>query len=282
MTNMPPSGNPPPFNPEGGQPPGMPPTGTPEGMPPSGPPPGMPPGPPPGGFAPPPGSQPGGTVDVMAAPSWALKKFQEDIGVWLLMTLIAVLAPAFIAVVLLIIGGFLSSGRIVAVVVSAVVGLVISVIGAVFTRGMIRGALRATRGEAPDLQRDMFDMSGIAPYMVLVLILAGVSFVLSLFQIVPVLGFIIGTLGSIALGLFTAFAYIIQLDRGGEPVESIKASIEMVKAQPAQAIGGIILYGIIAFVGFMLCFVGIFFTFPIATLSLVHLYRQFQGEQIAA
>ena len=223
----------------------------------------------------------GGAVDVMAAPSWAFKKFQENIGQWLLLSVVALLVPGVIGFIVSLIAGFISSGRVVAVILSAVVSLVVTVVSALTTRGLIRGALRTTRGESPDLQRDLLDMEGISPYVVLVLILAGISFVLSLFQIIPILGFIIATLGSIVVAFLTAFAYVIQLDRGGEPIESIKSSVELVQSQPGPAIGGIFLYGIIIFVGVLACCIGVFFTFPIGVLSLVHLYKQLRGEPIA-
>ena len=223
----------------------------------------------------------GGAVDVMAAPSWALKKFQENIGPWLMLSAVAVLAPGIIAVALSFILAFISGGRVVAVILSAILTLVITVISALATRGLIRAALRTTRGESPDLQRDLLDMDGISPYVILVLILAAISFVLSLFQIIPILGFIITFFGSIILSILTAFAYVIQLDEGGEPVESIKKSIAMVQSKPGPTIGGILLYGLIIFVGILLCCIGIFFTLPIGVMSLVHLYRQMRGEPIA-
>lgn len=242
---------------------------------PGGPPPGGGYGQPPGGggFAPPPGGMPqgggGGSVDVMAAPSWGLKKLQEDMGTWL--TLAAI--PLIVYVAIQIGGAFVSRGFD-SFIVSQAVGGVFSIIGFVIfglaARGLIRAALGATRGEKPSMEH-LTDMTDIGPYLIMSLIIS----------VVAGIGYIFCILPGIAVVVACGFAYTIQLDQKLDPIEAIKQSVAMIQSNPGPAIGGLLLCGLIGQVGIFLCCIGVIFTWPIGWMANVHLYKQLRGEPIA-
>ena len=288
MSNIPPPpGAPPPpgqggpGQPPQGPPPGQPPQGPPPGMPPQGPPPGPPPGggygPPPGGggFAPPPGGMQGGggAVDVMAAPSWAFKKFQEDIGTWLLLAFIPLIVLALVSGGINVGAGVVTSNSnsfFLSLLVNAITTIVGFALFGLAARGLIRAGLAVSRGEKPSLEH-MTDMTDIGPYLALSAILGLAVGIGTFFCYIP----------GIIIAVVTGFAYTVQLDQKLEPIDAIKKGFEMVQANPGPALLGLFLSGLIGQVGLILCCIGVFFTWPIGWMTNVHFYKQLRGEPIA-
>ncbi|MFZ1435380.1 MAG: hypothetical protein WAR61_18795, partial [Candidatus Microthrix parvicella] len=255
--------------------------GPPPGMPPQGPPPGQPPGggygPPPGGggFAPPPGGMQGGggAVDVMAAPSWAFKKFQEDLGIWLILAVIPMIVLILVSGGINFALGLVSSNTssfILALALNAITTIVGFALFGLAARGLIRAALAATRGEKPTMEH-LTDMTDIGPYLVLSAILG----------LAVGIGTFLCYIPGIIIAVITGFSYTVQLDQKLEPIDAIKKSVEMVQANPGPALGGLILAGFIGQIGIVACCVGIFFTWPIGWMTNVHIYKQLRGEPIA-
>ncbi len=215
----------------------------------------------------------GGAVDVGAAPSWALKKFQEDLGTWLLLAVIPL-------VVLVLVSGGISFALGVAtnntssLVVTLLVNAITTIIGAALfglaARGLIRAGLGAARGEKPSLEH-LTDMVDIGPYVVLSAILGLAIGVGTFFCYIP----------GIIIAVITGFAYTVQLDQKLDPIASIKKAVEMVTSNPGPALLGLLLAGLIGQIGLIVCCIGVFFTWPIGWLTNVHLYKQLRGEPIA-
>ena len=265
----PPSGQqqgPPPFGPPSGGFDGGPPVGSSGGF--------APPLPPGGGSAYGPGAGDGAPIDVGAAPSWALKKFQADMGTWLILgavPLVVLFAVLFGAnLVTAVISSQMRGGFVISLAMNAVAAIIGVALVGLAARGLLRAGLEVSRGGQPQLSH-LTDFTGIAPYLGLSVIVGVAVGVGSLFCYVP----------GVVVALVTGFAYTVQLDQQLDPIAAIKASYRIVQVNPGPVLGGLFLAALIGQVGILLCCVGVFFTWPIGWLTNVHLYKQLRGEPIA-
>ncbi|MEZ5380808.1 MAG: hypothetical protein R2754_03310 [Microthrixaceae bacterium] len=209
----------------------------------------------------------------MAAPSWAFKKFQEDLGTWLILAVIPMLVLFVVSGGINFAFGLVTSNTsslILALAVNAVTTIIGFALFGLAARGLIRAGLAATRGEKPTMEH-LTDMSDIGPYVVLSAILGLAVGIGTFFCYIP----------GILIAVVTGFGYTVQLDQKLEPVEAIKQAVAMVQANPGPALGGLFLAGLIGQIGILACCIGIFFTWPIGWMTNVHLYKQLRGEPIA-
>ena len=213
-------------------------------------------------------------IDVGAAPSWALKKFQADMGTWLILgavPLVVLFAVLFGAnLVTAVISSQMRGGFVISLAMNAVAAIIGVALVGLAARGLLRAGLEVSRGGQPQLSH-LTDFTGIAPYLGLSVIVGVAVGVGSLFCYVP----------GVIVALVTGFAYTVQLDQQLDPIAAIKASYRIVQVNPGPVLGGLFLAALIGQVGILLCCVGVFFTWPIGWLTNVHLYRQFRGEPIA-
>lgn len=273
--------------------------------------PGSPPGggfapPPGGGFAPPPGPggyqvyQPGGMpqgpgqADVGTAISWAIAKFQQYIGPFLGLS-------GVIAAVSLI-GGVVSAklidsgadtlvinettgqlentgnffgGLIGGALLSIIVALIL-----VFLRvGLLRAALRTSRGETPSFA-DLTTGENLGAYIVTAIVVG----------LLTAVGLVLCVLPGLAVAFFMLFAPTHSLDKGAGVGDAIKWSFEGVKANVVPAIVLVliaIVAGIISAVAggvggaVVAAIIGLFLD-PLSALINANLYRQVGNEPIAA
>lgn len=286
----PPGGPPPP--PGGGFPP--PPGGAPP--PPGGggytPPPGGYGGPP-GGFVPPSGpagsqgSVPGGS-GVGEAFQYGWTKFQQNvgqmiiaIGVW-----IGVMIVAYVLLWLLLLAfgavgtstnefGYTEANSLGVFGFLLTLGLgSLFVLAANFIGGaaLLRVGLLVTKGEEVSPAK-LFSTDNLGPYILTSLLVAAIVFLGSLVTC--------GLLGFVA-SFFLFFAPFYSLDRGTSPMEAIRASVTLVNRNIATVIvlfiGAIIAYAI----GLVLCVIGVLVAFPVILIAYAYMYRQLNGEPIAA
>lgn len=271
MSDIPP---PPPPPPGGGTPPPPPPPpggGTPP------PPPGGFGGGPPGGPVPPPG--PGGfgggvpPIDVGTAVSYGWKKFQEDAVTYILMLLAAAVAGIVIYfIAALVIGGIANAidVGIISLAASVLIGVLGYIAMSIVQAGIWRAGLAATRGEKPELSM-LTDTTNIVPFILTNLLVGLGVFV----------GYLLCVIPGIIWMFLTIFAGLYALDKGMEPVEAIKASIDRVKENIGQVFLVLLVAYILYFVGACLCGVGILVTGPIALLTIVFTYRALNQEPVA-
>ena len=208
----------------------------------------------------------GGAVDVMAAPSWAFKKFQEDIGTWLLLAVIPLIVLALVSGGINVGAGVVTSNSnsfFLSLLVNAITTIVGFALFGLAARGLIRAGLAVSRGEKPSLEH-MTDMTDIGPYLALSAILGLAVGIGTFFCYIP----------GIIIAVVTGFAYTVQLDQKLEPIDAIKKGFEMVQANPGPALLGLFLSGLIGQVGLILCCIGVFFTWPIGWMTNVHIYKQ--------
>jgi uncharacterized membrane protein len=86
----------------------------------------------------------------------------------------------------------------------------------------------------------------------------------------------------IAVAIFTLFTTVAIVDRGLSPIDGIKTSIDIAKANFVQVLLTWLLAAVIATVGVLACGVGLLVSVPVSVLYVVYAYRRLTGGQIAA
>ncbi|WP_421119959.1 hypothetical protein ACE2AJ_00945 [Aquihabitans daechungensis] len=233
---------------------------------PAGPPPG---GPPPGYGTPPAYGAPAGGpptgVGVGDIVGYGWKKFQEHLG--------AIIVAVLIYVV--IIAVFLFLGNIISTAIDSVFGsllfsflqiLVFSAVSII----LIRAVLMIVDGKQID-NAALFSSENLGPYIIGAILYS--------------LGTLIGTILCILPGIIFAFLgyywnfYVV--DKGLEPVEAIKASINLIK----DNVGTVLVWAIVAWlltaVGIALCCVGYLVAAPVVFIGNAYLFRRLNNEPVA-
>ncbi|MFT4287929.1 hypothetical protein [Nocardioides sp.] len=243
--------------------------------------------PPSGGYGAPP-TGPGG-YSVGDALSYGWKKFQENLGPILLVSLILIVGTVVASLIGLFIQGAITPDPSVTVredgtvtssagggvlitlistgVSSALQFLASTVLGAI----VIRGALDLTEGRSLDIGSifSRLDFGGLIVLGLLNAVIVGIGFVLC---VIP---------GIIAMFMLYYSTYFL-IDKGLPPVESLKASFNMVKDNLGQALVWAIVALIVTYVGLCLCGVGILATAPIAIIGTAYTYKKLTGQAVAA
>ncbi len=282
--NVPPVPPPPP-------PPPAPPAGY--GTPPP-PPPGY--GPPPPGYAAPP-PPPAGPVDLAAGP-WSIgnafnygwQKFQQNLGPILIAGVIYVLGLLIIeGIFYLIFAGLLLNtsattinadgtftlgsgpGLFAVMIFGALTWFAFTVLSYVVQAGIIRGALALTYGQ-PLALATMFNTTMIVP-----VVIAGL-----LVGLATAVGIVLCYLPGLVVIFFTQFVVAFIVDKQLAPIDAIKASINLVKANAGQLILFYLASALAFFVGAILCGIGLIVAFPVVLIAQAYTYRKLQGETVAA
>ena len=265
---------PPPPPPGGGAPP--PPPGPPPGLPPQPP---APPGgggfggPPGGGFTPPP-AQPYGSggeqpqLDVGSAISYGWKKFTENVGPFIILMLV-VLVVTF---VLNLVRGFLvpsDNTGFVALVLGLFLSVVVYVITMIVQAGVYRAGLGVTKGVTPSVSQ-LTETGNIGTYILTSILVGLGTFVGLILCIIPGLIFFI----------FAAYAPIIALDKGLDPIESLKQSFGYVKDNFGQVFLILLVSYIVYVIGACLCGVGLLVSAPVALVAIIYSYRALNNELV--
>jgi uncharacterized membrane protein len=95
------------------------------------------------------------------------------------------------------------------------------------------------------------------------------------------IGYVLCVLPGLAVAIFTIFTTILIVERNLAPIDAIKASIDIVKANFVQVLLVWLIFGVITTVGSLLCGIGLIVAVPVATLFLVYAYRKLSGGQVA-
>jgi uncharacterized membrane protein len=291
----PPPGNFPPQPPQGGgYPPPRPPQGG--GYPPPPPPQsgGYPPPPPPqgGGYPPPPqsGGYPpaaGQEYSIGDAFSWAWNKFSKNAGSLIVATLVyAIIAYAVYGifyglafalaptVTTYSYGGAevsASAGFGVASYIMVILGTIAFLV-VVFA---IQSAYTSSLLEIADGQQVALG-SFFKPRNVGNVIVAGV-----IVAVLTTIGLILCVLPGLIVGFLTMFTVFALLDRNLSPMDAIRASVDLTRANLANAILAWLLASLVVAAGAAVCGFGVVVAAPVASLFLVYTYRRFTGGQVA-
>ncbi len=253
-----------------------------------------------------PGAAPGGAVaptgrfSVGDAFNYGWKKFQQNIGPWLLGCLIALAAMAIlyfimIAVMVPIVASNATvvetrngvevistgGGGAGALIVSIIFGVLIALLGWIISAQFIRAALGVTDQGKIDLGI-FFKKEFLGPVIVASIILAIIQLVLGLIGIIPIIGWLIQFIGSIVVAFFAQFYAYFVLDQQQAPVDSIKSSFSFVNKHLANIIVLFLASLLALFIGAILCGIGLFVAIPVTVMAHAYTYRFLNNEPIAA
>jgi len=236
------------------------------------------PPPPPGGYgAPPPGgfggAPTGGQWDLGAALTYGWNKFQQNMaqiviaGVALFVGIAAVVVVAIVLQTAVV--DYDTSFFVILFINAIMVGLifvVLQLIGA----GIIRGALDITEGR-PFNASTVFKFTNATNVLLTALLIgAGV-----------LVGTVLCYLPGIAFGFISSYAMYFVVDKNMAPVDAIKASFELIKANFGNTLIWYIVSGIVGGLGAILCGIGIIATMPIAIIGTAYTYKMFTGQAVA-
>jgi uncharacterized membrane protein len=81
--------------------------------------------------------------------------------------------------------------------------------------------------------------------------------------------------------VFAWFTTVAIVDRNLSPIDGIRASIDIVKANFGSVLLAVLTFLALIFVGVLFCGVGLLVTAPVAYLFLVYTYRRLSGGSVA-
>jgi uncharacterized membrane protein len=188
--------------------------------------------------------------------------YWKNVGPMLVITIVIVVVQAIVN------GIGQLSGSVAISLLFSILGWIVSMI---LSMGLIRAALAVVRGETPDVAM-LFQTEGLGSYIVAAIIF-GIAFGIGLILcIIP--GIIIGL-------IFMFYGFIIVENPSIGPTDALKQSQEMTKGRLGELfVFGLALLGI-NIVGFLLCFVGLLFTYGISAIAVAYAYRTLRGEPVA-
>jgi len=253
-----------------------------------------PPPPPPGGYpggypaAPPP--PPGGYPAVPPSPiglsfRYGWDAFTRNGGLFVAATLIwVVIAAVVLTLVVLVFGGIANAvgtddnGHVrfglsfSLILITGIFALVVYLIEAAF----VRASLKVTYGQRVELG-DFFRFENAANVILAALLVAAINLVVGIVSWIP----LIGTVISLAVNLALAFTFWFVVDKRLTPIDAIKSSYALVRANLSTTILFYLLAAVTLFVGFLLCGIGSLVAIPVVLVATSFLYRHLLGEPIA-
>jgi uncharacterized membrane protein len=148
-------------------------------------------------------------------------------------------------------------------------GILLLVVVAAIQSAYLAGVLDIANGQPVSIG------SFFKPRMVGSVILATV--IIGVAGIIGSFCFILG----IVISIFTLFTTVAIVDRNLSPIDGIKASIDITKANFVQVLLTWLLAGVIVIVGAIACGIGLIVALPVAALFVVYAYRRLTGGQVA-
>jgi uncharacterized membrane protein len=273
----PPSGYPPPPQ-QGGYPP--PPQGAP-GYPPA-----------PGGYPPagPPGYGGAQPYNVGEAFSWAWNKFTKNAGPLIIATLVYGLILIVLQVIVNLLQAAVSPGvsdysssgsgfsyswsttsmGLGGILISIVGWFVSLIVGAAIQSGYISGVLDIANGQQVSVG------SFFRPRNIGQVIVAGL-----IVGIITTIGFFLCIIPGVIASIMLVFTVVALLDRNLSAVDAVKTSFNLSKANFGNVFVTWLAMVATAFVGALLCGVGLIVAVPVAALILVYAWRRLSGGQVA-
>lgn len=209
------------------------------------------------------------SLDVGSAISYGWKKFTENVGGFIILMVAAFVALLVVAIL----RGLLTpnDGGFLVFIWSSLLGAVAYVIMWIVQAGVWRAAIGVTRGEAPSVSQ-LTQTDNIVPYILTVILVGLGAFV----------GFILCFIPGIIWLIFTAYAPLLALDKGMDPVEAIQTSISWVKDNFGQVFVILLVSYLIYLAGMCLCGVGLLVSAPVALVAIVYSYRALTNEPVVA
>jgi uncharacterized membrane protein len=207
-------------------------------------------------------------LDVGSSISYGWKKFTENVGPFIILMLAVFVVTILIAIVRTILTPSDASGFI-ALVWTAAIGVIAYILTFIVQAGVFRAGLGVTRGKAPSVSL-LTETENIVPYFLTLLLVGIVAF----------FGFLLCIIPGIIWLIFTAYAPILALDKGMEPIEAIKTSINWVKDNFGQVFVILLVSYIVYLVGACFCGVGLLVSVPVALVAIIYSYRALNNEPV--
>jgi uncharacterized membrane protein len=95
------------------------------------------------------------------------------------------------------------------------------------------------------------------------------------------IGYALCVVPGLVVSIFAIFTTVALIDRNLSPIDAIKASVNIAKANFGQVLLAWLLIAVITFIGSLLCGIGLLVALPVSTLFLVYTYRRLSGGQVA-
>lgn len=232
-------------------------------------------------------------VDIGASIQYGWKKFSENAG-GLIVLMIA------IGVVALVVGFILtalqagadlrisSSGRIsvrpsfIGMIWNVVLQALLTAVLVTLGSFLLRAVLGITRGVAVSAE-SATKTDNLVPYIITMVIISVVPAAIQSF-----LGWISGALSLLFVPIVfiwqivVALAPLDVLDKGTEPMDAIKKSIEWVTGDIGGTGVAILIAYIVAGIGAILCGVGLLVSIPVGMIAVAYIYRARNNETVVA
>ncbi|MCF4121555.1 hypothetical protein L1785_11235 [Antribacter sp. KLBMP9083] len=222
-------------------------------------------------------------VSIGSALGYAFSAFGRSWGVWVVMTLLTVIASAVAVIVTS--PGLMESFQMAMDLERAATGAAVDVpattpgsvvLGAVgaalltfLSIFLYQGALVATRNGTVGFG-DFFTVRSWPA----VAVFAAVQVVLSLLGIVPVLGFVVQLAALVAL-VWAPFAVL----EGADGVTAIRSAVGLARANLGLAVLAVLVLFVLTVAGVLACFVGTLVALPVVILMNAYLYGRLTGGQ---
>jgi hypothetical protein len=234
------------------------------------------PPPPPGGYPPP----VGGTSPYSApdAIGYGWKKFKENVGPFILGTLlvaVTLLALSFISQAIAPTPSLLNSdgqlefdagGTFAALVAQTITGT----IGYIFSAMLVRGAIDVTYGESFGIGK-AFSRLNVGKVLLTGLFLS----------VLTNIGIALFVLPGLVFGLFSFFTIYFVVDKDVDPFEGMASSFKLVAANFGDGFLTGLLAALVLIAGVICCLVGLLAAVPIVTLAAAYAYKSFTAQPIA-
>ena len=240
--------------------------------------------PPPGGYGP-----PANSYSVGEGLAWAWQKFTKNAGPLVVATLVfwlvglllnwlsqlvleAVSPETFTAYdtadgIIETATRTLTGGGIAVLILATIVQIIVK--GAIASAGYA-GLLDIANGQPVTIG------SFFRPRNIVAVVIAGL-----MVDILTIVGLIACILPGLAIIVFTWFTTVAIVDRNLSPIDGIRSSIDIVKANFGSVLLAWLTFLALIIVGALMCGVGLLVTVPVAYLFLVYTYRRLSGGSVA-
>lgn len=222
---------------------------------------------------PPPPIQPDGIeppADIGAAFTYGWRKFTQNVGPIILITL-AVFVGLALFQVLSIIAQRSGDGGFGSIFLALLFGGLGAIVAFILQYGVVRAALAIVDGR-PVTFAEAWNMDRFGPFVVAAILQGLITFVGYLLCIIP------GIIAAFLL-FFTPFFVI---DKQLSPTESLAASFNLVKDNAGVLVLFTIVAVIVYFAGALVCLVGLLVSIPVVLISTAYMYKRMAGEPVAA
>ncbi len=214
---------------------------------------------------------PGSDIDVMEAFKYGWEKFKENIsivlaGVVIYVVAIGILVGVTIAIVLGAVKSGNAAGASLGFLSLALVSGIAIILGVFMQASVVRVALEIARGR-PVSVASFFQFENFGKIIVTVLIIGVASGLLT-----------VTVVGPLAVSLFSQFALLFVIDKGLDPIEGIKASVNMVLKNLNISLLLMLGVAVLTAATIMTFGLGVFVAVPVSLLATTYVYLRINGE----